>query len=78
MPASEVELQKVFDTGHGLKATVEAGKNGWTVIYADYSTEFKNENDTPENNLEKGIAVLRSHFSELTEVTNDEPSLGEV
>ena len=41
MPSSEIEIEKRFDTGNGFTVTIQAGPNGWTIIYADQSTKFK-------------------------------------
>jgi hypothetical protein len=63
MPSSEIELSKTFKDDLGLKIRVESGKNGWTIMYADSSSEFKDVEDTTENNFQKALAVLKSHFN---------------
>lgn len=35
MPRSEIEIEKKYDAGNGMYITIQAGPNGWTIIYAD-------------------------------------------
>lgn len=67
MPASEVKLSKTYVDGIGLKITIQAGPNGWTIMYADSSSEYKDVEATTEENFEEALSVLKGHFSELTE-----------
>lgn len=63
MPSSLIEITKAFKDDLGLRITIDAGKNGWTIIYADGSTEFKDVEDTAENNFQSALSVLKSHFN---------------
>lgn len=66
MPSSEVKKEQRFKVGDGqLTVTVQAGENGWTILYADSSSEYKDVVDTTENNFNKAIEVLGTHFSEI-------------
>lgn len=76
MPSSEVTLEKTYKDKYGLTLRLEAGPHGWTVIYADGGTEYKDVDATPEENLEAAYQQALSHFSELTEVS--EPKCYEV
>ena len=69
MPSDEVTLKKTYKDKYGLTLRLEAGPHGWTVIYADGGTEYKDVDATPEENLEAAYQQAHSHFSELTEVT---------
>lgn len=71
MPSSEVEIEKHFDTGSGLVVLVQAGPNGWSIIYADSSAEFNDVTDDTQSNLNRAIAILMTHFSDITEVTKE-------
>ena len=72
MPSSEIEIEKTFDEGDGTKATIQAGKNGWTVLYCDSSSEYKDVVDTTENNFNKAVECLRSHFKDAKEISEEE------
>lgn len=68
MPSREVEKEKSFRVGVGqLKVRIQAGKNGWTILYADSSSEYKDVVDTTENNFNAALAVLKTHFSDINE-----------
>lgn len=68
MPSNEVEIEKRFHTGSGLYVTVQAGTNGWGILYADHSAEGQDVTDSAETNVERAVACLKTHFSEVTEV----------
>jgi hypothetical protein len=69
MPSSEVKKQKSFRVGSlQLKVTVDAGENGWTILYADSSSEYQDVVDTTENNFNKALEVLKTHFSDINPV----------
>ena len=84
MPNSEVELHKSYRDELGMVIHIEAGKSGWTIIYADGSTEYSNQARTAEENFAAALEVLSSHFhvqeipevSEVSEVSEEVP--GEV
>ena len=66
MPSSEVKREEIFKVGVGqLNVTVQAGEKGWTILYADYSSEYKDEDDTTENNFNKALDVLKNHFCDV-------------
>ena len=66
MPSSEVKKEQQFRVGVGqLTVTVQAGENGWTILYADSSSEYKDVVDTTENNFNKAVEVLKTHFSDI-------------
>lgn len=69
MPASEVKKEERFRVGFGqLTVTIQAGENGWTILYADASSEYQDDVDTTENNFRKAMTVLRSHFTDIRPV----------
>jgi len=63
MPSSEIKLSKRYVDDLGLKITIDVGENGWTIIYADHSTEYKDVVDTIDNNLNSALTVLKSHMN---------------
>ncbi len=62
MPANEIEISKTFEDDMGLRITVEAGKNGWTIMYADSSSEYKDVVESSANNFLNAVEVLKSHM----------------
>lgn len=67
MPSSEVEISKRYRVSGG-NVVIDAGKNGWTILYADGSSDYKDVVDTAENNFNNAYEVLKSYFSEITEI----------
>lgn len=55
MPADEVEITKYFKDANDLTIRIEAGPNGWTIIWADHSTNYSDVLDTSENNFAKAF-----------------------
>lgn len=66
MPSSEIEKEKRFKDKCDLSITIQAGPNGWTVIYADGSTNYKDEVATTEENFNKAYKVATEALGELT------------
>ena len=71
MPRSEIEIEKRFEDGAGLISTIQAGKNGWTILFADHSSEYQDFVDTAENNFSKALEKLCSYFSILTMIDKE-------
>ena len=62
MPNSEVEIEKTYIDDLGLKITVQAGPNGYSIIYADHSAEWADYADSTENNLKRAVDKLNNTF----------------
>lgn len=74
MPRTEIEIEKVYKDNLGMKLTIQAGPRGWTILWADKGSNFKDydkEGDpvrTAEQNLEEALEVVKHHLGEVTEV----------
>ncbi len=71
MPIHCIELRKTFKDKNGFKLTIEAGSEGWTVIYADHSTNYADAVDTAENNFKKAYDTAVNNVG-LLEECNEE------
>lgn len=68
MPSDEVKKEQRFKVGDGqLTVTVQSGENGWTILYADGSSEYADEFDTTDNNFNKAIILLNKRFSNVNQ-----------
>lgn len=66
MPSSEVKREERFKVGMSqLVVTIQSGENGWTILYADSSSEYQDEVDTTDNNFDKAMKVLKTQFGDL-------------
>ena len=68
MPSSEVELQKSFEDSLGYRINLEAGPNGWTVMYEDGSTDYKDAVATSEANLDEAVSHLKKTIPDAEEI----------
>lgn len=71
MPSSEVEKEKTYKDDIGLKITIQAGPHGWSILYADSSSEYEDNDSSTENNFNKALEVAKDHLGELTEVNDN-------
>lgn len=73
MPSSETEITKTFrDSPDGWRVTLEAGPNGWTLIFADGSAEYEDSSSGTEDNYDTAYNRLLSIFPEAIEISEDE------
>ncbi len=50
MPSTEIEIEKSYKDKNDLTLRVQAGPNGWTIIYADGSSEYRDIEASAEEN----------------------------
>ncbi len=72
MPSSDIEKQEIFKDMSNLKIIIQAGVNGWTIIYADGSTDYMDKVDTVDDNFNEALAVAQSCLGKLIHI-EDEP-----
>lgn len=65
MPCDEIEKEVKYLDKNNRIVTIQAGQHGWTVIYADGSTNYKDEDDTVECNFAKALAVAEDNLIEI-------------
>ncbi len=68
MPSTEIEIEKCYKDKDGYKIIIQAGKNGWTIIYADYSTDFKDIISSANKNFEEAYNLAVNRLGTLTEI----------
>ena len=68
MPSTEIEIEKCYKDEDGYKITIQAGKNGWTIIYADHSTDFKDIISSANKNFEEAYNLAVNRLGTLTEI----------
>ena len=76
MPSKEIKLSKSYDDGHGMHIRIDAGPNGWTVIWADGGTNYKDNVGTTEENFQVAYDLMISKFPHATEIKRA-PIMGE-
>ena len=68
MPSTEIEIEKYYKDEDGYKITIQAGKNGWTIIYADHSTDFKDIISSANENFEEAYNLAVNRLGTLAEI----------
>ena len=68
MPPDCIEIEKRFKDQNGLRVTIEAGQEGWTLIWADCSVDYVDDNDTSENNFQKAYEMAVREAGPLIEI----------
>ena len=69
MRLENVKREERFKVGmRQLTVTIQSGENGWTILYADSSFEYQDEVDTTDNNFDKAMKVLKTHFGDINKV----------
>lgn len=74
MPWSEVEKEELFYDVLGLQITIQTGPHGWTVIFADGSTHYVDQDITTEENFKaayKNAVECLGELSPLKEAPMD-------
>jgi topoisomerase IA-like protein len=67
MPMAEVEKQQSFKDRDGYCIMVQAGPNGWTIIWGDYSTDYRDVTATTTVNWQAALDYLANKgFKDLT------------
>lgn len=76
MPSNEVEKERSYKDPHGLTITIQAGPNGWTIMYADGSSKWNDENNTTKENFAKAFKIAECELGTLTRIEHE--TYGEV
>lgn len=67
MPSAEIKIEKTYKDSNGLKVRIQAGENGWTIVWADGGTSYKDEVHTAEENFNIALDQATKEIGELTE-----------
>ena len=71
MPQNEVSISKRFKDPSGLKITIQAGEHGWTIIYADNSTDYKDVDATAKDNFNEAYALATKNLGPLVRLDSN-------
>ena len=68
MPSNEIEKEKYYKDSNGLHVAIQAGPNGWTIIFADGTSEWDDVKDSTDMNFEKAYSVAEIKLGTLKEM----------
>lgn len=76
MPSVEVEKKGDYKDCHGYLVHIDAGPHGWTVMWHDQSTNYKDVDASTEDNFKAAKDFAEAKVGTLTEFTK--PPMGEM
>ncbi len=68
MPSSEIEIEKHYKDKDGYKIMIQAGKNGWTILYADSSSQYRDITRSIDDNFREAYDLANKKIGGLIEV----------
>ena len=68
MPSAEIEKVGRFKDCYGDLVIIEAGRNGWSVIYVDGSTVYNDETLSTDENFKNAYAVANQQVGPLNNI----------
>lgn len=71
MPRSEIKKEQTFLDPIGLKVTIQAGPNGYTILYSDGGSEYKDITASTEENFKEAYNIVIEHFGKLKPVNGE-------
>lgn len=70
MPTSEVEIEKRYKDKNDHKITIQAGPNGWSILWADGGSTWKDEENSADENFNIAFKEAEESVGTLTEITD--------
>jgi hypothetical protein len=71
MPVNEIERTEIFKDKYGHDVRIDAGPNGWTVRYADMSSNYKDESIGTNANFKNAYDTAATCVGPLTPVKTE-------
>lgn len=71
MPRKEIVKEIFYVDGNGLRITIQAGPNGWTIVWADGGTNYKDQEKTTEENFNEAYETAIGLIGSITEVKEE-------
>ena len=68
MPTNEIEREENFKDQNDLKIKIQAGPNGWTILYADGARIYKDNTCSTEENFNEAYETAVKDLGELKKV----------
>ena len=65
MPSSEIELEEHYLDRDSYTLIIQAGKHGWSIIYADSSSEYADVDAKPDENFKVAYTIAAKNLGIL-------------
>ena len=68
MPRDEIKKEEHFKDKNNLEITIQAGENGWSILYADWGSLCNDDTKDAEDNFKAAYNEAIKTLGELTKV----------
>ena len=68
MPSNEVEIQRKYKDCFDNDLIIQAGQKGWTIVYVNGSSTYKDEELTAKENFDNAYKYANNELGILTEI----------
>jgi len=65
MPRKEIEIEERYLDINGYDIVIQAGVHGWSILYSGLSSEFKDIDDSSDNNFKEAYNIATSNLGIL-------------
>lgn len=72
MPCDEIEREERYLDKYNYKIIIQAGPNGWSILYADGSSQYKDETKSTDDNFKEAYENATESLGELKKCTMDQ------
>lgn len=66
MPSDEIVISTLYYDNIGRKIHIQAGPNGWAIMYADYGCDYKDIERSAEENFREAYAIASEKIGPLS------------
>lgn len=72
MPNDEIEREERYLDKYNDKVMIQAGPNGWTILYANGGSHYKDETKSTDDNFKEAYENATEFLGELKKCTMDQ------
>ena len=69
MPSNCIEKEEHYRDSNGLSIIIQAGPEGWSILWADGGSNFKDADTTTDQNFDEAFKFATDVVGELTKVS---------
>ena len=77
MPSNCIEKEESYKDRNCLTITIQAGPEGWSILWADGGSDFKDINSTTDQNFNEAFKVATDAVGKLIKITPSSEILSE-
>lgn len=70
MPSEEIKKERIFEDPTGLRVAIQAGPNGYSVLYTDGNAQYKDIKASTDENFKTAYNIAKNNLGELIPVNS--------